>query len=171
VGLLVVVGIVGLQILDDSGPGGSTVTSTTAGSTTTTSGVTTTTVAGTGTTGPTATTGVTATTSAASTSTTTGAKLRDNSKVKIVVYNASDITGAAKNMRDRLKASGYNVIGIGNTKQQQGVTVACRKGFAGEGQQLASTGVGVSGAKVIDFPSQPPSDAGDADCLVFLGTT
>jgi cell division septation protein DedD len=181
IGLLVIVGIVGLQILDDTGPGSS-VTTTTAPVVTTSPTVTTAptaTTAATATTKPAATTttkpaATTTTKSATSTTakanatgTTTG--LRKNSSVRIVVYNASDVQGAAANMRDKLRSLGYNVIGTGNLKAQKGVFVECKKGFEKEAAALAFSGV--QGAQVAAYPASPPSGAGSADCLVILGST
>ena len=74
IGLAVILGIIGLQVLDDSGDGSS-------------SGATSTTAVGTVTTGP---------------STTTVA-IRPASAVRVKVYNASGIQGKAQTLTDQLK--------------------------------------------------------------------
>jgi hypothetical protein len=175
VGLLVIVGIVGLQILDDSGSGSSVTTTTTPVVTTLPTGSTlpTVTTLPTGTTAPTATTRATTSTTKATTATTrastsTTAAIRKNSDVKVMVYNASGVPGAAANMRDKLKSDGYDVIGIGNLSTQKGLLVQCKDGFSKEAAKLVY--VDVQGAQIQGYPAKPPSNAGDADCLVVIGT-
>ncbi|MEX2100583.1 MAG: LytR C-terminal domain-containing protein [Acidimicrobiia bacterium] len=156
VGLLVIVGIIGLQVLDDSSPGGRDVTvSTLAGETTTT-------VAATQATEP----------QAAETTvpTTTTLKTKKNADVKVFVYNASGVTGMASNMSDKLKSVGYNTVGTDDiTPERTGTTVSCRTGLDAEATKLAKN-VGAS-ATVTPFPSNPPkgADAAGADCIVILG--
>jgi hypothetical protein len=156
VGLAVILGIVGLQILDDSGNGSSSdaVTTTVLGATT---GV--------------ATTGVTGTT-AGSTSrpTTTTAPARPAAQVRVKVYNASGVQGRAQTLTDKLKAKGYNMQTAANLdKQRKGTVVECVKGFAREAAVLAQFGV-ESGAVTAAYPSSPPPGASDADCIVIIGT-
>jgi hypothetical protein len=160
VGLAVIVGIVGLQILDDSNPGSSTsnaVIGTVAPSATT------------ATTAPSG-TGAPATTVAGNTATpTTAPKLRKPSDVKVKVYNASDTSGVAQAMTDRLKAAGYNTLPPANLgKTTNGYVVTCRSGFENEGKVLAIYQV-KNNATYEAFPSNPPTGSGDADCLVILG--
>jgi hypothetical protein len=165
VGLAVIIGIVGLQILDDSNPGSRSVTPVlnTTGSGTTTPSATT----GTGATG---TTGAPATTAAGNaTTTTTAHKLRSPGNVKVKVYNASDTSGVAQAMTDRLKAAGYNTLPPANLgKTRTGSSVTCRSGFENEGKVIAIYQV-KNNATYEAFPSSPPSGSGDADCLVILG--
>jgi hypothetical protein len=146
VGLAVIIGIVGLQILDDSSPG--------SGS----SDATVTTV--------TTSTGTSAGTSPAST---TSAR-RSNNEVKVKVYNASGVQGRAQILTDQLKALGYNTQLPANlSSERSGTVVECMKGFQAEGTLLALYGVG-DGATLQPYPSNPPAGAGDADCLVIIGT-
>jgi hypothetical protein len=146
VGLAVIIGIVGLQILDDSGPGSGSSNAT--ATTVTTSGGT---GAGTG-----------------ATSTTTG--YRPNNQVKVKVYNASGVQGRAQITTDSLKALGYNTQTPANlSSKRAGTVVECMKGFETEGTLLALYGVG-KGATVQPYPSSPPAGASEADCLVILGT-
>ncbi len=144
VGLAVIIGIVGLQILDDSGPGSgsgadiATVTTTGGG---TGSGSVTTTVA-----------------------------RRPNSQVRVKVYNASGVQGRAQIMSDQLKALGYNMQTPANlSTQHSGTTVSCVDGFKNEGTLLTVYGVG-NGATLQPYPSKPPDGASDADCIVIIGS-
>jgi LytR cell envelope-related transcriptional attenuator len=142
IGLAVIVGIVGLQILDDSGGGSS------------------------GATGATGATRATVTT-AGGTATTVG--VRSNNEVRVKVYNASGVQGRAQTLTDQLRANGYNMQAPANLdKQREGTVVECMSGFEREGGVLALYGVG-NGAKVVAYPSSPPAGASDADCLVVIG--
>ena len=145
VGLAVILGIVGLQILDDSGGGSSDATVATV---TTVPGVTTTATGGTATTTP----------------------VRDNKDVRVKVYNASGVPGRAQTLSDALRAKKYNMQDPANlTDKRQGIVVECVPGFEREGQLLASSGVG-GGATEQAYPSNPPDGASDADCIVVIGT-
>jgi hypothetical protein len=165
IGLAVIVGIIGLQVLDDSTPGGSQVTVPTSTTTTATSAPATTAAAG-----ATTTTAKPATTAASgAATTTTTAKTKKNSDVKVVVYNASGINGMAANMNDKLKSAGYNSTVGGNLSPvRTGTTVQCRAGLDAEATKLATQGVG-NGATVTPFPSNPPKGSDQADCIVVLG--
>jgi hypothetical protein len=146
VGLAVILGIVGLQILDDSSPssGSSNATVTTL--------TTTPTSTGTGATGAVTTSG-----------------RRPNGQVKVKVYNASGVQGRAQILTDQLKALGYNTQTPANlSSKRTGTVVECLKGFQTEGTLLALYGVG-KGATVAPYPSSPPAGAAEADCLVIIG--
>jgi LytR cell envelope-related transcriptional attenuator len=148
VGLAVILGIIGLQILDDSSPG------------TAASDTTVTTIAGV--------TPSTSATGAGGTSTTSGR--RPPSQVKVKVYNASGVQGRAQILSDKLRASGYNLQDPANlSSQRAGTVVECKKGFDAEGTLLALYGVG-DGATVQPYPSAPPAGASEADCIVVIGT-
>jgi len=143
IGLAVVLGIVGLQILDDSG-GRSTsaVVDTAAGGVNTTIG------------------GSAATSSAT----------RKNADVRVKVYNASGVQGTAQIMSDKLKALGYNVQPPANlSNKRSGTAVECVGGFKNEAILLALYGVS-NGASVQPYAKNPPAGAGDADCIVIVGT-
>ena len=141
IGLAVIVGIVGLQILDDSDsssvttPGaGTDVTATTPGPTDTTAGT-----------------------------------ARAASDVRVRVYNASGVEGQAQAESSKLKALGYVTLepaDYGSTRT--GTAVQCRTGFELDANLLALFGVG-QGAIVEPYPSTPPAGAGEVDCLVILG--
>ena len=138
VGLAVIVGIIGLQILDDSG-GGSSQASTSPETTVTT------------------------------TPTGKAAKPHDPSDVTVKVYNASDVQGAAQQISDKLKGSGFvteDVSTLNTTRQ--GSVVQCRAGFETDGKVIAFYGVG-NGATSEPFPDNPPDGSDNADCIVILG--
>ena len=142
VGLAVILGIVGLQILDDSGDGSSVAT------VTTTPGAVTDGTNGSVTTMP----------------------LRDNSDVRVKVYNASGVQGRAQTLTDTLRAKDYNMQAPATLdKERQGTVVECVTGFDREGQVLALYGVG-NAATTQAYPSDPPEGASDADCIVVIGT-
>ena len=122
-----ILGIVGLQILDDSGPSTSvaTVTSRT-----------------------------TPTSRPGSSSTTSG--LRPAAQVRVKVYNASGVQGRAQILTDQLKSTGYNMQTPANlSRERAGTVVECLKGFDREGALLALYGV-PNGAQVQPYPSNPP---------------
>ena len=103
-----ILGIIGLQVLDDSGDSSS-------------SGATSTTV-GTVTTGP---------------STTTVA-LRPNSAVRVKVYNATGVGGRAQTLTDQLKGAGYATQAPATLSgSYQGTVVACTAGFEEEGKVMS----------------------------------
>ena len=167
VGLAVIVGIVGLQIIDDSGPG-----SGSGGATIDTiAGAPTTTVGGAVTTTPT--TGTTATTTPTSTkapTSTTAVKIKPNGQVTVKVYNASGVPGVAQAMTDRLKAAGYNTLTPANLdKTRSGSVVQCRSGFTNEGKVIVFTQVKTADATYEPFPSDPPAGSSGADCIVIIG--
>jgi hypothetical protein len=157
VGLAVILGIVGLQILDDSGPGSGSSNAT---------GTTPTTLPGVS----------TSTSTSVSTSTGTGAASttighRPNNQVKVKVYNASGVQGRAQILTDKLKADGYNTQTPANLSSKRvGTVVECVKGFATDGTLLALYGVG-GGATVQPYPSSPPAGASEGNCIVIIGTT
>jgi hypothetical protein len=140
IGLAVIAGIVGLQILDDSDgtsvdtPGAQETTSTTLGPTSTSAGT-----------------------------------ARPASEVRVRVYNASGVPGQAQAESDKLKALGWDTFEPGDYgSTRNGTAVQCRSGFGPEADVLAVFGVG-RGALVERYPSDPPEGAGDVDCLVILG--
>jgi LytR cell envelope-related transcriptional attenuator len=141
IGLAVILGIVGLQVLDDSSDG-------TSDATVTTTPVTTEGTGGTATTTP----------------------LRDNKDVRVKVYNASGVSGRAKTLTDSLRTKNYNMQEPANLDgKRQGTVVECVAGFDREGQVLALYAVG-NGATTQAYPSDPPEGASDADCIVVIGT-
>jgi LytR cell envelope-related transcriptional attenuator len=137
VGAAVIVGIIGLQILDDSGGGSSVQASPTQTSTT---------------------------------ATPSSAPHANRSQVAVKVYNASGVQNAGQAISDKLKGFGYNTLEAANYgSTRKGTVVQCKPGFEGDGVVIATYGIG--NAATGPFPSSPPSGAGDADCIVILGTT
>jgi hypothetical protein len=144
VGVLVIAGIVGLQILDDSGASNEKL--------------------GTGTG-----TDTTATASVDSTAT-SGTAVRPTNEVRVKVYNASNVDHQGAVLNDKLKAANWAVQEPATlTPARTGTTVSCVAGFENEATALA-TAVG-QGATVAPYPSSPPQGASDADCIVILGKT
>ncbi len=144
IGLAVILGIVGLQILDDSGNGSSGSTATTVPGTQTTDGG-----------------GSTATT----------APPRQNQDVRVKVYNASGVQGRAQTLTDQLRAKGYNMQEPANLdKQRPGTVIECTTGFEREAQLLRVYGMADLPSTVEAYPSDPPAGASDADCIVVIGT-
>jgi hypothetical protein len=143
IGLAVILGIVGLQILDDSGPGNNAATIATIP-------------------------GVAPATGLGSVTTTV--PLKPNAQVRVKVYNASGVQGTAQTMSDKLKALGYNMQTPANLKvQHTGTVVQCLEGFKREGTLLAGYGV-ANGATLQPYPKDPPAGASEADCIVVIGS-
>ena len=140
IGLAVILGIIGLQILDDSGDGSSSATaSSTPGATTPDGAVTTT------------------------------RPLRAPSEVRVKVYNASGVGGRAQTLTDILMGKGYNMQKATTLdKERQGTVIECTSDFMADGNLLSY--LHVPGSTVQPLPSDPPAGAGEADCLVIIGT-
>jgi hypothetical protein len=160
VGLAVIVGIVGLQIVNDSSPrSGSSIATATTGTFVTSPTVTT----------PGGTTATARATPGAGLPSTTRAR-RPNNQVKVKVYNASGAKGRAQILTNHLRALGYNTQTPANVSpQRKGTVVECDKGFETDGTLLALYGVG-GGASTRPYPSNPPPGASQANCLVIVGT-
>ena len=144
VGLAVIIGIIGLQILDDSGGGSGTanVTTTVPGASSPSAG------------GP----------------TTTALPAHQPGEVRVKVYNASGVQGRAQTLTDTLHGKGYNTQSPDTlATQRQGTVIQCRSGFTQDGDLLAYLYVPAV-TKVEAFPSDPPEGSDQADCLVVLGT-
>jgi hypothetical protein len=136
----VILGIIGLQVLDDSGDSSS-------------SGSASTTAIGTVTTGP----------------GTTTIPLRPNSGVRVKVYNASGIGGKAQTLTDQLQGKGYATQTPATLSgSYQGTVVECAAGFEEEGKVMSF--IGIPGSTYGPYPSSPPEGASDADCIVIIGT-
>jgi hypothetical protein len=97
------------------------------------------------------------------TTTTTSGK-----QIKVAVFNASGVSGAATAMANKLRGLGYAILFTGNAATSQtGTTVACKTGSSSQADTLAKSVV--VGATVQPFPSPPPSTATGADCIVTVG--
>ena len=104
------------------------------------------------------------TASTAGTTTTTAGK-----QLKLVVFNASGVSGAATAEANKLRGLGYAILFTGNaTTPQTGTTVAC-KAEIGVGPRDTLTKATAIGATVASFPSPVPTTATSADCIVTVG--
>lgn len=146
--LAIAIGIVLLYVIDDGSTGPATATGTTTGR----SAPTTTAKAGTPT-------------------TTAAATTRPPADVKIKVYNAGRPQGTASKMTDQLRTRGYtNALGVADLRPAQaGTSVACQAGYEGADAAALAAAVGPN-TKVVTWPNPPPTGAGEANCVVILGT-
>jgi cytoskeletal protein RodZ len=167
VGLAVVLGIVGLQIIDDGGTNGAESATTTTTLSTPTSSTTSSASTSRAVTSSSSSTTTTKKSGASSSSTTSTLAGRPPSQVKVYVYNGSDVSGAASTMSNKLKGLGYNTQGIANETVRTGTVVACKTGYDKEAAALAAAVGG--NAKVEAFPSPAPAGSDAVDCVVILG--
>jgi LytR cell envelope-related transcriptional attenuator len=148
IGLAVIVGIVLLQVVDDGSSGPAKTGGAKAGATSTTKAASNTTAAPT-------------TTAAA------GAAVKPPAQVRVLVLNGSGVTGAAKTKTNQLRALGYNTLTPTDTPTRTGTVAECKVGFESEALVLAKA-VGTT-AKVIAFPTPPPPNTDNVDCIVIIG--
>jgi len=153
IGLAVVIGLVLLQVVDDSkGTGGA---------------------SGGGGNGPAVTTTVTTAAGASTTTTTVSANgARPPSQVVVQVLNGSGVAGAAAQRSNDLKAKGYQVLPAGNAPAvRTGTAVQCKKGYEKEAQALVNALKTLSiNATIEPYPNPPPVGPNPAaNCLVILG--
>lgn len=140
VGAAIVLGIVLLQVVNDTGPGGGAKASSTAN---TAAGTTATTVVGQG---------------------------RPAAQVKVFVQNASGVSGAAATKANVLRGLGYAIVGTGtSTTLQTGSVVACKIGFDKERDTLAKPPASGVGTTTGPYPSPVPALAASADCIITIG--
>jgi LytR cell envelope-related transcriptional attenuator len=140
IGAAVIIGIVLLQVIDDSGvPGGGTPDT------------------------PVTNNGTTATTAS-------GEDGRPPQEVRVLVLNGSSVNMAAATKANELRGLGYSITGTGNAAVRAGTAVGCKEGFSKEADQLAKTvGAGTGTVTVEAFPSPPPENSENADCVVIIG--
>ena len=179
VGVAVIVGLLVLAVVDDSGPGsGSTTPVVTEAPVVTTVPVQTTNVDGSPA-GTTATSQATTATTKNKKSTSTTAKpstnknaARPNDQVVVQVLNGSGLQGAATTKTNDLKAKGYQTAPAGNAAAQRtGTGVRCKAGYEKEAEQLVIElqAIGVPAVvEPIDNPLPTQFD-GTANCYVILG--
>jgi hypothetical protein len=142
VGAAIVLGIILLQVVHDSGPGNAGGGGAASVTSTSIPGVT--------------------------TSTTLPGGGRPAAQIKVAVINASGVPQAAATKANVLRGLGYQVVGTGNSVAvQTGNTVGCQPGFTKEAIALAAR-VAV-GTQVGVFPNPPPAVAATANCVVTLG--
>lgn len=142
VGVAVVLGILLLQVVNDSGGSGGSGASPTPATSNTSSGTT------------------------ATTRPVGGG--RPAAQVKVFVQNASGVSGAAAAKANVLRGLGYAIVGTGNAATPvTGTVVGCKTGFSKEADTLAKAlGVGVT---VGAYPTPAPPNSASADCIVTIG--
>jgi hypothetical protein len=107
--------------------------------------------------------GPTTPTTGGTTTTTAGKQL------KLAVFNASGVSGAATAEANKLRGLGYAILFTGNsTTPQTGTTVACKAEIA-VGPRDTLTKAAAIGATVAPFPTPVPTTATAADCIVTVG--
>jgi hypothetical protein len=107
--------------------------------------------------------GSTTVTTGGTTSTTAGKQL------KLVVFNASGVSGAATAEANKLRGLGYAILFTGNsTTPQTGTTVACKSDVAASARDTLTKAAAI-GATVASFPTPVPTTAVSADCIVTVG--
>ena len=114
------------------------------------------------------------TTTAAPTTTTTVTTVTDTAAdapvkgVTVLVLNGSGRNKQAAPLSERLAAVGYQTLEPGNADRREASVVLCRPEHAGDADPLAAaTGLSPSTGTLQDgdFP-----DAGDAECVVIIGS-
>jgi hypothetical protein len=148
IGLAVILGIVLLQVIDKGPSGSGTSASSRRGTSTTTPGNTT------GSSQP-------GTTKAG------GNAAKPRGEVRVVVYNAGSVSGAAATMTNNLRTLGYQLAPAANTTPRTGKVVSCKQGFDKEGAQLQGD-VG-AGTTIEPFPDPGPPGSENVNCIVLLG--
>lgn len=110
----------------------------------------------------------TTTTPAPTTTTVTTAAAAPAKDVTVLVLNGSGRNKQAAPMSERLSAIGYRTLEPGNASRREASIVLCRPDHAGDADALvAATGLTASTGTLddADFP-----DAGEADCVVIIGS-
>ncbi len=88
-------------------------------------------------------------------------------QVRVEVINASGAPNAAGLKALALGKLGYAGAGLADAPIRQGTAVQCKAGFEAEAVTL-SKAVG-AGTTVEPFPTPPPTNSANADCVVVLG--
>lgn len=95
---------------------------------------------------------------------------RPPSQVKLLVANATSVSGAAGRLDSSLKAAGYNTLAPTNASSAaSSSTVYYIAGYKAEAAALAVT-LGLGASAVLAMPSTPPvASLGGADLVVVVG--
>jgi uncharacterized membrane protein len=101
-----------------------------------------------------------------STTSTTSDDGRPAAEVRVLVLNGSGVDQAASTKANELRGLGYAIAGTGDAAAQTGTTVACVNDFDKEAAALSRS---ISGSTVTAYPTEPPPDSENADCIVTLG--
>jgi LytR cell envelope-related transcriptional attenuator len=88
-------------------------------------------------------------------------------QVKVAVFNASGVSGAANTTANKLRGLGYAIVAVTNaTATTTGTNVACKVGSV-QAQNLAKN---VSATAAVGvFPTPEPPQANASDCIVTIG--
>jgi LytR cell envelope-related transcriptional attenuator len=148
IGLAVIVGIVLLQVVDNGSSGPAKAGGAKAGATSTTKAASNTTAAPTTTAAP-------------------GGAVKPPAQIRVLVLNGSGVTGAAKTKTNQLRALGYNTLTPTDTPARTGDVAECKAGFEREAQTLAKAAG--AGTKVVNFPTPPPPNTDNVDCIIIVG--
>jgi LytR cell envelope-related transcriptional attenuator len=148
IGLAVIVGILLLQVVDNGSSGPAKSGGAKAGATSTTKAAS-------------------STTAAPPTTAANPGPVKPPAQVRVLVLNGSGVTGAAKAKTNALRALGYNTLTPADTPRRTGTVAECKVGFEREAQELVKA-VGTT-AKVVAFPTPPPPNTDNVDCIVIIG--
>lgn len=89
--------------------------------------------------------------------------------VKVKAVNATNVQGLATKTRDRLQATGYTQVSVGDSpKPQERTTVYYVAGSEADGQAVAKA-LGLNADQVLLIPEPPPVDLAGATVLVMAG--
>lgn len=90
------------------------------------------------------------------------------SEVRVLVLNGSGVPNLATNNVTTLRGLGYGIAGIGDAPARTGTLVQCRPGLGLWAARLANVYSPI--ATTAPFPSPPPAEAPNTDCIVTLGS-
>lgn len=94
--------------------------------------------------------------------------VRAPAEVKVIVANASDVSGAAGGATTRLKAAQYNALAPGNSAKVATSAVYFTAGYQAEAAAIAAA-LELPANVVAAIPTPPPLDPKTANVVVVLG--
>lgn len=100
--------------------------------------------------------------------TTTTVPARAPKDVKVIIANASDVSGAAGNVKKVLDPAGYNVLAPSNATKVAESSVFHTAGFEADARAVA-TALGLPATVVKALPAPPPFDTKGANVAVVIG--
>jgi hypothetical protein len=92
---------------------------------------------------------------------------RPRGEVRVLVFNAGSVSGAAGNMTNKLRGLGYQLSQPSNTNARRGTAVHCKQDFDKEATQLQGD-VG-PGTTVEPFANPPLPETEGVNCVVLVG--
>ena len=109
---------------------------------------------------------------AAGSSATTTPLLRTGNEVRVKVYNASGVQGAAQTLTDKLTRRRLQHADAGQPQRRAGraPSSSASTGFEREGTRARGATASATVRRSQPYPSDPPEGASDADCIVVIGT-